>query len=324
MVASPATRTGSEPARPTAPRASIPRLALVAAGVTSLLWGSAFVVIRGVGAEFAPGPMALARVGVAALALTPLALRAGGLRGLPRGRVLLLVGLYGALWFGGYNLVLNTAERSIDAGTAAMVVNTAPILIAVGAGAFLGEGFPRPVLIGTVVAFAGVALMSLSGRGAGGLDPAGLGLALLAALLYAVSVLIQKVLLRDLDGLRATWLGAVVGTIVLLPFAPALLAALPTTPGGAVAGTVYLGLFPTAVAFLTWAYALRRLPAGRAALVGYVATLCSVLLSWAFLGEVPTAVVLAGGVLCLAGVALTRLPARSARVPEPGGTASRP
>ena len=51
----------------------------------------------------------------------------------------------GVLWLGVYNVALNAAERRVDAGTAAMLVNVGPILIAILAGTLLhGEGFPRP------------------------------------------------------------------------------------------------------------------------------------------------------------------------------------
>jgi drug/metabolite transporter (DMT)-like permease len=209
------------------------------------------------------------------------------------------------MWFAAYNVVLNAAERSIDAGTAAMLVNVAPVLIALGAGAFLREGFPVPVVVGCAVAFAGVALMS-TGMGAAGGDAAGLALALLAAVLYAVSVLLQKVILRDVDGLRATWLGCVTGTVVLLPFAATLPAQVAAASPAALTGVLYLGVFPTAIAFTTYAYALRQVPAGRLGTVGYLATVVSVLMSWALLREAPTVLTLVGGAVCLAGVAITR------------------
>ncbi len=301
--------------RPFAPHGRAPRLAVAAAGVTVLLWASAFVVIRVIGTDLGPGPMALGRVAVAALALTPFVVRRRGLR-LPRGRTLALVVVYGVMWFAAYNVALNAAERSIDAGTAALVVNVAPILIAVGAAVLLKEGFSLPLLGGCVVALAGVALMSAgsgSGSSSGGDgEPVGLLLALLAAVLYAASVLIQKGLLGRIDALTVTWFGCVVGTVVLLPFAPALVAEAGRAPGSAVLGTVYLGLFPTAVAFTTWAYALTHVPAGRLGVIGYVVTVVAVLLSWALLDEVPTGLVLAGGALCLVGVAVSRLPGRRA------------
>lgn len=52
-----------------------------------------------------------------------------------------------------YNVALNAAEQRVDAGTTAMLVNIGPILIAVFAGVFLGEGFPKCLLIGVGVVF---------------------------------------------------------------------------------------------------------------------------------------------------------------------------
>jgi drug/metabolite transporter (DMT)-like permease len=69
---------------------------------------------------------------------------------------------------------------------------------------------------------------------------------------------------------------------------------------------VYLGVFPTAVAFTTWAHALRRMPAGRLGPLGYLVTVLSVLMSWAFLSEVPTVAALVGGGICLVGVGVSR------------------
>ena len=55
----------------------------------------------------------------------------------PRGKALKLIIAYGVAWFAGYTVVLNQAEHHLDAGTAAMLVNVAPILVAVSAGLLL-------------------------------------------------------------------------------------------------------------------------------------------------------------------------------------------
>ena len=51
--------------------------------------------------------------------------------------------LYGVAWFGAYNVALNLAEHTLDAGTTAMIVNIGPILIALGAGAVPRRGHPE-------------------------------------------------------------------------------------------------------------------------------------------------------------------------------------
>src|SRR5881628_35513 len=107
-------------------------LALGAALLTVTLWASAFVGIRSAGHHLSPGALALGRlvVGSAALGILMLARR----EPLPARRDLPALALCGVLWFGFYSVVLNDAEQRIDAGTASMLVNVGPILIAVLAG----------------------------------------------------------------------------------------------------------------------------------------------------------------------------------------------
>jgi drug/metabolite transporter (DMT)-like permease len=276
------------------------------------LWASAFVGIRAIGETFAPGPMALLRLAVGSLTLTAFVLlrHRGRWPALPSRRSAVLIAAYGVLWFAGYTVVLNAAERHLDAGTAAMLVNVGPILVAVIAGRLLGEGYPRPLLIGIVVSFAGVAVIAVGGA-SGHSDRLGVVLGLVTAVLYAAGILTQKITLRTTDSLTATWLGCVVGTVVLLPFLPATLAELSRAPGSAVAAVAYLGVFPTAVGFTLWAYALTRINAGTMASTTLMVPGIVVLMSWALLGELPTVAGLVGGVLCLLGVAISRRRSRA-------------
>lgn len=288
-----------------APPATNRFLVPAAAAVTVVLWASAFIGIRAAGHDFSPGPLALGRMFVGALALTVIAGLAGKIR-VPRGRTLVGVVVWGALWFGLYNLALNTAERTLDAGTASLLVGLAPILIAVFAGISLGEGFPARLLAGIGIAFAGVAGIALA-TSSGASDTVSVALGLAAAVIYAGSTILQKRLLPKVDSLTMTWLGCLVGAVACLPFAPVLLRELAAAPTSATLSVVYLGVFPTAIAFVTWGYALTRTTAGRLGAATYAAAPLAVLMSWALLGEVPTLVALIGGTLCLTGVLVATL-----------------
>lgn len=298
-------------------------LPLLAAGGTMLLWASAFVVIRALSDAVNPGPLALGRLLVGSVVLTGVAMvhrRHWGRFRIPRGRPLVLIIAYGVLWFGVYTVAVNAAGRYLDAGTSAMLVNLAPVIIAVLAGMFLGEGFPRQLMLGLLIAFAGVVIIASASR-TGVVDPLGLVLALAAAGLYAIGVLLQKQALATVDPVTVTWLGAVAGTVATLPFLGGLLDQLGQQPWPVTAGVVYLGVFPTAIAFLLWSYALSRTSAGRMAASSYVVPGIAVLLSWAVLGETPAVIALIGGAVSLAGVALTRLPDRPRPFrPRPAGS----
>lgn len=281
------------------------QLATVAALITVVLWASAFVAIRAAADDYSPGALAFGRLAVGALGLGVIAMRYNRPR--PRGKALGLIVAYGVAWFAGYTVVLNQAEHHLDAGTAAMLVNVAPILVAVFAGLLLDEGFPRTLIIGISVAFVGVAIITIGGPGNASVGSGiGIVLALLAAILYAAGALLQKVTLRTVDAVTATFWGCLIGALVLVPFAPQFVAETAAAPPSALAVVVYLGVFPTAIAFSTWAYALARTNAGPMTATTLAVPAIAVVLSWIVLGELPTVVAMAGGVLCILGVAITR------------------
>jgi drug/metabolite transporter (DMT)-like permease len=280
------------------------RLALAAAVVTVVLWASAFVAIRDAGAEIAAGPLSLARLLVGGAVLG--ALVAVRREALPPRRDVPRLALVGLLWFAAYSVLLNSAEQRVDAGTAAMLVNIGPIFIALLAGVLLREGFPRALVGGCAVAFAGAALIGLATRGQSVDAARGAVLCLAAAAAYAGGVVAQKPLLERSSALQVTFLACLVGAVVCLPYGPELVRDVRGASAPAVAWTVYLGVFPLAIGFTTWAYALRRTTAGRMGATTYLVPPIAVLLGWAVLGEAPPALALAGGALCLAGVFLAR------------------
>jgi drug/metabolite transporter (DMT)-like permease len=279
--------------------------ALVAVVVTVCAWASAFVAIRAVGQSYGAGSLALGRLLVGCLALGA-GLMASRRWVTPTAREWGLIALCGVAWFGVYNVALNAAEQQVDAGTAAMVVNVGPILIALFAGWLLGEGFPRWLVVGALIAFGGAVLVGASTAQLDRSDLLGVVLCLVAAVTYAIGVLSQKSVLRRLPALQVTWLACTIGAVACLPFTPALLADVAAAPAGATAGLVYLGLVPTALAFSTWGYALARMDAGRLGVTTYVVPPITIVMSAVLLGELPAALALVGGVICLIGVALSR------------------
>ncbi|MGW7433842.1 DMT family transporter [Streptomyces sp. NPDC054861] len=304
-----------------APAAS--RLALAAAGVTVVLWASAFVSIRSAGAAYSPGALALGRLLAGAVVLgCVLLIRREGLPSRQAWPGILISGL---LWFGVYMVVLNWGEQEVDAGTAAMVVNIGPILIALLGARFLHEKLPPRLIAGMAVSFAGAVTVGLSMSGEGHASVLGVLLCLLAAIAYAGGVVAQKPALAHGSALQVTTFGCLVGAVGCLPFAPRLLDELGRAPLSATLNMVYLGVFPTALAFTTWAYALARTTAGRMGATTYAVPALVVVMAWVFLGELPGLLTLAGGVLCLAGVAVSRSrPKPPGAVPSAGSADATP
>lgn len=280
------------------------RRSLLAAAVTVLLWASAFVAIRSAGDHYSPGALALGRLLAGSVVLVAfLLVRREGWP--PRGAWPGILAS-GVLWFGVYMVALNWGEQEVDAGTAAMLVNVGPVLIAVLSGWLLREGFRARVLAGIAVSFAGAVLVGFSMSGSGHPSVLGVVLCMVAAISYAVAVVAQKPALRHGSALQVTTFGCLVGTVVCLPFAGQLVAEAAAAPVSATLNVLYLGVFPTALAFVTWAYALARTSAAQMGATTYVVPALVIGMSWLLLGEVPGWLTFAGGALCLAGVAVSR------------------
>jgi drug/metabolite transporter (DMT)-like permease len=271
-------------------------LATAATAATLVMWASAFVGIRALAPSLAAGPLAFGRLAIAAAALGVVA--AVRRPALPARRDTLRLAVCGAAWPGAYFVLLNASERHVDAATASILVKLAPVLVALAAGAMLHEGFPARMLGGCAIALAGVVVVGAGGRG----DLIGAALGVGAAVAYASGVVLQKPVVGRVSPLAASTIGTAAGALVCLPFAPALAGRLPELDGGAVAWLLYLGLFPTAIAFTTWAYALARTPAGRLAATTYLVPPLTAAFAWWLLGEAPTGRALVGGVISLLGV----------------------
>jgi drug/metabolite transporter (DMT)-like permease len=296
-------------------RPRIPGLTIIAVITTLLAWASAFVVIRGTGPFFTGGALALGRLAVGTVLLGVLVL-VGRRWVTPTVKEWLFIAGFGVLWFGVYNVVLNIAEQTLDAGTTAMIVGIGPILIALGAGLILREGITRWVAFGAGIAFLGVILI---GIGTGSVELAGVGVlwALAAAITYAAGVLFQKPLLARLPSAQVTWLGCAIGTVACLPFTGELMVGVRDAPAAALLGVLWLGAIPTALGFTTWGYALTRMPASQLGISTYIVPSIVIVLGLVFFGEVPQPIAIIGGVVCLTGVAVSR---RRSRIPAPTGT----
>ena len=278
-------------------------LPLLAALVAVVLWAAAFVGIRAAGRSFSPGALALGRLTIGSVLLGGVVLSRPVLR--PTKRELGLLLLAGLLWFGVYNLVLNEAERRVDAGTAAMLVLIAPIFIIALAAVFLKERTTPNLLLGGGLAFAGVVVIGFA-TSTGKASLVGIILCLLAALSSSIGLVAEKPVLHRISALQATWTCCVVGMLFCLPYAPVLVRELRIAPTGGIGWMLFLGVFPTSIAFTTWAYALARGSAGRLAATAYLIPPITIVMSWAILGEAPGLIAVLGGAVCLAGVYIAR------------------
>ncbi|MEV4064362.1 DMT family transporter [Nonomuraea dietziae] len=281
---------------------------------TVVLWASAFPAIR-VGVDgLGVGGLSFWRLAVASVALAVVSpiLRVR----LPDRRDLPLIALCAFTGMSAYQLLLNWGEVHVSAGTASLLIATAPVFSVLLASIFLGERLSATIVAGTVTALAGVALIAYAG-GSSKVTTSALVI-LMAAVVQGVYHFATKPLLKRYTGLEVACYAMWAGTLFLTPLAPGAVRDLLQAPTDAVVSTLYLGLLPSALGFVTWGYAVARYTIAQSTAALYLVPPLAIGVAFVWLGEIPGPVELAGGLISMAGVILIhRHTARPAVVPEP-------
>jgi len=295
------------------------RDALAAGLVAVCLWGLAPVATRAAVAHLSPLPLLLIRLAAASLVLLPWAVPVfRRLRPRSAGR-LVAAGVLGLV---GYNLPVTAGLQWLSAATAGLLLATEPVWVMVLGRLFLGERGGVRSWLGSAAALAGVAVLAGPGAigGAGGYRAlAGAGLVLAGTLAFAAYTMVLRPLSREFGAVPAAAASTVVGSV---PY----LAAAGTLPGAGLAHLspavwaelAFLALGCTAVGLLLWSVAVMAGDITRVSLLLYLEPVVSVLGAAAFLGEHVTLVMIGGGLLILAGVAVAST-GRAPGKPEENG-----
>jgi len=274
---------------------------LVALGVTLVFWASAFAGIRAGLEAYAPGHLALFRFLVASTVLVGYAaltrMRMPEVRDLP---TILLLGFLG---FTVYHVAVAYGEVSVTAGAASLLIASGPVFTAFLARVFLGERLNVWGWLGIAVSFLGVALVAL-GEGEGVRFDQGAFLILLAAFSTSLYFVFQKPYLKKYSAFQFTSYTIWAGTFFMLVFLPGLAHSVQIASLDATLAVVYLGIFPAALAYMTWTYALSQAPASIVTSFLYLSPVLAILIAWVWLGELPLALSMIGGFLSLLGVVL--------------------
>lgn len=291
---------------------ALPRRALLALLVLSLIWGYNWVVMKEVARLASPLDFSAIRtvLGAAALFAT---MRVLGrpMRRIP-GRDVVLLGL---LQTAAFTLLIQWALVHGGAGKTAVLVYTMPFWLAPLATWLLGERIDRGQWVATGVAAAGL-VMILEPWSMGGSAFSNL-LAMGGGLCWALATIVAKRLRQRqrqaVDLLALTAWQMLFGSIVLC--AAALL--VPSRPIDATpyfyGALAFNALFATGLAWLLWLYVLQHLPAAVAGLSALGIPAIGVLSGWLQLGERPSPAELAG--MGLIGLALTLISLAGLRRP---------
>jgi drug/metabolite transporter (DMT)-like permease len=287
------------------------RQPLVAAGAvafTILSWAAAFPFIR-IGLHGLP-PLQLAAARFATAAMLVIAWLVWRRPRLPVWRDALRFLLCGFLGIALYNALLNSGEKTVAAGAASFIASTMPIFTALLAAVFLGERVNRWGWLGSLVSLAGIAVIA-HGQPGGLTLGAGSTLVLGAALCSASYFALQRRLIPVYGALTCTAYTLLAGALLLTPWLPGALGSLGSAPHGTLTAVLVLGVFPAALGYATWTFALGYFGAARAANFLYLVPAVATALSAALTGERPGIATFCGGLMAISGVVFVALRGRS-------------
>lgn len=265
-----------------------------------VLWASAFVGIRAGLESYSPGGLAVLRFIIASISMIVIYLRFAKRDYIPlTDKVrLLLVGVFG---IGLYNISLNYGETSVPSGIASFIISQSPLITAIFAAIFLSERFSLLSGLGMIISIIGVLLISIGMTHGFHLDK-GMLYIFIATFVGAFYSIMQKPFLKKYHAIDVAAYLVWGGALSLTVFIPDLIRDITNATLSATCAIIYLGVFPAAIAFAAWSYALASIPASRAVSFLYFMPIVATLLGWVWLDEVPMLISLIGGLIALCGV----------------------
>lgn len=272
---------------------------------TILIWGTAFPAIR-LGLEsYTPEHLTLLRLLIASFILLLFSfiykLRLPDLKDIPA------IFIFGALGFTIYHIALNYGEKTVNAGSASLIISVTPIVTAILASVFLNEKMKLNGWIGGVMSFAGIALISFSQGDAIQLNSGGLFI-LLAAISESLFFVFQTSSLKKYGFLPFTIYTILSSTVCMLIFLPGVYQEILVAPLEVSLSVIYLGVFPTVLPYIALAYIISRAGASEATSSLYLTPITACFIAWIWLGEVPTLVSIIGGGITILGIVIAHIP----------------
>lgn len=275
---------------------------------TVVLWGSGFAGIRAsLLGGFSSGHLVLFRFLVASLVFIIYAILPGAHFSLPKKEDLLKILVLGWIGITTYHVAITFGQQTVSAGTAAMIIGTAPIFTTLIAVFFLKERMEWFGWLGLFIGFIGTFLITLGTAGTGFSIEVGAYLVLIAAISAAIFFVFQKPLFTKYHPIELTAYFTWAGTLPMLIFTPGLLQDITNATLSANLSAIYVGIFPAAIAYVTWAIALSEGKASTVTSMMYLEPVVAIIIAWFWLNEWPSLLSLIGGFIAVSSVAIVNI-----------------
>ena len=276
------------------------RRALFHFSVSGLFWGIPYLLMKVAVRDFPPAVIVCGRVTIGALILIPIAIHKKVLKDAIRGwKYVLPYALFEMMipW-----ILITNAEKKISSGLAGLLIATVPIWSTIFA-SITGDKtvWHSKRLIGMLVGFVG--LIGLVGYESifGHSDPLSIGMMLITAMSYSFAVNMISIKLPDVSGIAINGLAMVFTAIAYMPFMIKQWPASSTVSREAALSLLALGIFSTALSFISFFIVLKEIGPARASIGTYVNTAVAVVLGVLILSEPLTLGIIIGLPLVMIG-----------------------
>ena len=290
-------------------------IAVIALTIAMMVWASSFIALKSAIGPMGPMSVIFGRMVVASLCFVFFIKSFMKLRFTKEDikYLALMVVFEPCLYF----LFETNALVFTTAGQAGMIASTMPLLTAIGAGILLKELISKKLIIGSLIALAGVVWLSLSATSEQNASNPLLGntlmfFAMICGSGYAISI---RHLTKRFSPLFLTALQAFIGVIFFLPFA--LWEYNTMTIGfnkDAILWIVYLGVVVTLGGYGLFNFALSRIEASKASMFINLIPIFTLLLAFLILGEMLTFVEMIASSIVFLGVLITQIPTKCFKV----------
>jgi len=271
--------------------------------LAAFLWASAFPATRYALDYYSPVSLMVMRFGAASITL--------GIVGIIRKISLPKVGdipLFIASGLSGvflYSYLFNTGSVTVPAGVSSFIIASAPVFTLILTWIFLKETAKPLCLIGIAVSVCGLAAVTLTQITEFSFD-FGLFLVILAAVSSGIYSTVMRVLTKKYTALEATTYTILTGTLGTLIFLPNAISEMPASNLTVNLLVVFMGVFPAALAYLAWSFALAKAQKTvHVTVFSYLIPFISAFIAFIWLHETMSLLTLAGGIVIIAGMIMT-------------------
>jgi len=276
-----------------------------AAFIAAFLWASAFPATRYALQYYSPVSLMVMRFSAASITL--------GVVGLikriklPKVKHLPLFAASGLSGVFLYSFLFNTGSVSISAGVSSFIIASSPVFTLILTKIFLKESVKPMCWVGVLISCFGLAAVTLTQASEFSFN-LGLMLVIAASVSSGVYSAIMRAVTKNYTALEATTYTIIAGTLGTLLFLPTAIREMPDSNLSVNLVVVLMGIFPAAIAYLTWSYALSKAKKTAHVIVfSYLIPLISALLAYLWLNETLSILTLVGGLVIIGGMILTNV-----------------